>query len=443
MGGDREGKIERERAGPAGGSDLPTRALTALTTSALAVPGLVTAAHADTPIEQASADYAFSWYQEDDLDPGRFSGQGSRERYEVFTHQLELAMPVSQRMDAGVEFLYEKMSGASPWYVEASGTERVQVMSGATIDDTRYDLSTNLNYYLEDAKDTFTAGFSKEQDYLSINGGLGTERSFFDKNTVFSASGGFSYDWIKPNNPGLSLARPCCGEKWSVDLFTGLSQLLTRASAVQFTGNFKYSDGYLSDPYKAIRGIGPSDGIISDRRPDQKHQGSLMARYRHHFEMTDKIGGTLHVDYRFYADDWDITSHTFEIGWHQSFGPVTIIPGARYYSQSKAKFYDTLLPAGAAEADPGDRSSDYRLSPYGAISWKVKAELALEDILDYHPSGKLEQVGFTGGLDLFVALSYERYISEGSFGLVSVDDEDEAPALVDFQIVAFTVTGRF
>lgn len=223
MRGDREGKIERVRAGKTGGSDLPSRALTALTTSALAVPGLVTAAHADTPIEQASADYAFSLYQEDDLDPGNFSGQGSRERYEVFTHQLEFALPVSQRMDAGVEFLYEKMSGASPWYVEAAGTERVQVMSGATIDDTRYDLNTNLNYYLEDAKDSFTAGFSKEQDYFSVNGGLGTERSFFDKNTVFSASGGFSYDWIKPNNPGLSLARPCCGEKWSIDLFAGLS----------------------------------------------------------------------------------------------------------------------------------------------------------------------------------------------------------------------------
>ena len=443
MRGDREGKIERERAASAEGLALPSRALTALTTSALALPGLVTAVRADTPIEQASASYAFSAYLEDDLDPGRFSGTGSRERYEVLTHQLEFDLPVSQRMDVGVDFLYEKMSGASPWYVEASGTERVQVMSGATIDDTRFDLSADLDFYLEDAKDSFSGGFSKEQDYMSVNGGFGTERSFADKNTTVSGSFAFSYDWIEPNNPALSLARPSAGERWAFDAFAGLSQLLTRASAIQLTTNFKYSDGYLSDPYKAIRGIGPSDGIISDRRPDQKHQGNLMLRYRHHFEMTDRISGSLHVDYRFYADDWAVTSHTFELGWHQSFGPVTIIPGARYYSQSKAEFYETLLPAGAAEADPGDRSSDFRLSPYGAISWKVKAELALEDLLDYHPAGRLEGVGFTGGLDLFLALSYERYISDGGFGLVSVDDEDEAPALVDFQIIAFTFTGRF
>ena len=60
-------------------------------------------------------------------------------------------------------------------------------MSGATIDDIRYDLSTDLDYYMEDAKDTFSAGFSKEQDYLSVHGGLGTEHSLFDDNTTVSA----------------------------------------------------------------------------------------------------------------------------------------------------------------------------------------------------------------------------------------------------------------
>lgn len=346
-------------------------------------------------------------------------------------------------MDVGVDFLQEKMSGASPWYVEASGTERVQVMSGATIDDTRYDLSTDLDYYMEEAKDSLSAGFSKEQDYLSVHGGLGTERSYFDKNTTFSASGSFAYDWITPNNPQLSLARPSAGEKWSVDLFGGLSQILTRASAVQFTGNFKYSDGYLSDPYKAIRGIGPSDGILSDKRPDQKHQGNLMLRYRHHFEMNDLFSASIHADYRFYADDWAVTSHTFELAWHQSIGPVTFIPGVRYYSQSKADFYETLLPAGAAEADPGNRSSDYRLSPYGAVSWKLKLETALEDIVDYQPAGKLEGIGFSGDLDLFLSVAYERYFSDGAFGIVRVDTEDEAPALVNFQVFAVTFTGRF
>lgn len=443
MRGEREGKKEMERRAAPEGRELPGRAIAALTTSALSIPGLAGSAAADTPIEQASAGYAFSYYVEDDLEPEDFSGSGARERYEVLTHQLEFDFPTSQRMDVGVDFLYEKMSGASPWYVEANGTERVQVMSGATIDDTRYDLSADLDYYLEDAKDTFAAGFSKEQDYFSVHGTIATERSFFDKNTTFNLSGTASYDWIDPNNPGLSLARPETGEKWSVELFTGLSQLLTRASAVQVTGSYKYSNGYLSDPYKAIRGIGPGDGILSDRRPSEKHQGNLMARYRHHFPFHDLFPASVHVDYRFYADDWAVTSHTFELAWHQGFAWFTLTPAVRYYSQSKADFYDTLLPAGAAESDPGDRSSDYRLSPYGAISWKVKAEIGLEDLLDYQASSRAQSIGLSGGVDLFVALSYERYLSDGAFGIVSVDDADEAPALVDFQVFALTVSGRF
>lgn len=438
-GGEMGGKTGGAQPPLADAQALPSRALTALTTSALAVPGLALPARADTPIEQASAAYAFSYYVEDDLSPGRFSGNGSRERYEVLTHQLELDFPVSPRMDVGIDFLQEKMSGASPWFVQASGNERLQVMSGATIDDTRYDLSADLDYYMEEAKDTFSAGFSKEQDYLSIHGGAGTERSFFEKNTTLSGSFAASYDWIEPNNPNFSQARPSAGEKWAIDLFMGASQILTRASAVQVTANYKHSNGYLGDPYKAII-VG--DEILSDLRPDRKNQGSIMVRYRHHFEMSDLFSASAHVDYRFYADDWSITSHTFELGWHQNIGPVTIVPAARYYSQGKADFYDTVLPAPIG-APPRERSSDFRLSPYGAVSWKVKVETALQDILHYRPASRLAGIGFSGGLDLFLSVSYERYLSDGAFALVSVARRDEAPALVDFQIWAVTLSGRF
>ena len=52
-------------------------------------------------------------------------------------------------------------------------------------------------------------------------------------------------------------------------------------------------------------------------------------------------------------------------------------------------------------------------------------------------------IGLSGGLDLFLSVSYERYLSDGAFALVSVARRDEAPALVDFQIWAVTLSGRF
>lgn len=425
----------------------PGKALTALTTSALALPGIAGSARADAPIERASGSSSFSYYREDNLSPSRFSDddQGSRERYEVFTKQLRFDVPVAERVDLGIDFLYEEMSGASPWFVlvdEDNPEEgRLQVMSGATIEDERYDLTLDADFYMDEGKDTVSGGFSMERDYLSIHGGLGTERNFNDKNTTFSGSFAFAYDWIEPTDADLFETRPDERERYSFDLFFGISQIITRASTAQVTVNYKHSDGYLSDPYKGIRGIGPGDSLLSDQRPDTKDQVSILVRYRHHFE---PVTGSLHLDYRFYGDDWGVFSHTAEMGWYQNFfDMVNIVPSVRWYSQSKADFYDTVLVAGVTEDNGASRSSDFRLSPYGAFSWKIKAEVELLDLFEYQPPAWLETLGVSEGFDLTAALSYERYISDGDLSVVSVKESDEAPGLVRFRLFAFTISGRF
>lgn len=419
----------------------PSRALTALTTSALALPGIAGSARADAPIERATADAAFSYYKEDNLSPGKFStsgGVGSRERYEVYTGQLRFDLPATARTDVGIEILYEEMSGASPWFVEAESGEPLQVMSGATIEDERFDFLADMDFYLDRGKDTISAGVSKEKDYFSMNYGIGTERNYNDKNTTLSAAGSFSYDWIDPTDADDFSTRPSSKEKWSIDLFAGFSQILSRASTASFTVNYKHSDGYLADPYKAIRQIGPAGQVIADRRPSGKDQVSLLARYRHHFEA---VSGSLHGDYRFYTDDWGIISHTVDLAWYQNFfGWLTITPSVRWYSQGKADFYDTVLQAGSF---PGDRSSDYRLSPYGALSYRIKAEVEFADVWNYDAPDWLQTVGVSDGLDLIASLSYERYFSDGDYSAVSVSESDEAPGLVRFRVFAVSVSGRF
>jgi hypothetical protein len=49
---------------------------------------------------------------------------------------------------------------------------------------------------------------------------------------------------------------------------------------------------------------------------------------------------SLHVDYRYFYDTWEIKAHTFEIGGSRYFGESFLIDGyLRYYRQSKALFY--------------------------------------------------------------------------------------------------------
>ena len=176
-------------------SPRPSRTLTALASSALALPGIASSAKADAPIERATGSAAFSYYFEDNLSPSNFfeDGSGSRERYEVYTQQLRFDFPVSDRIDIGVDFLYEEMSGASPWFVnvQPGNPKPLQVMSGATIEDERIDGTIDLDYYMDNGKDTFSGGFSLERDYTSMHLGLAAERNFNDKNTVLNLSGAF------------------------------------------------------------------------------------------------------------------------------------------------------------------------------------------------------------------------------------------------------------
>ncbi len=420
----------------------PSRTLTALASSALALPGIASPAKADAPIERATAAAAFSYYTEDKISPSDFfdDGSGSRERYEVFTGQLRFDFPVSDRIDIGVDFLYEEMSGASPWFVDVQpgNPKPLQVMSGATIEDERKDATIDLDYYLDNGKDTFSAGFSVERDYTSMHYGLGAERNFNDKNTVLNLSGAFSYDWVNPTDSDGDITRPGSDQKWGIDLFAAMSQIVSRASVVQATVNYKHSEGFLNDPYKLVASVNPADPRFTDERPDSKDQVSVMLRYRHHFEA---LNGSAHGDYRFYADDWGIISHTVELAWYQTFFErLTFAPAVRWYTQSKADFYEAILPGGTP---PGERSSDYRLSPYGAVSIKGKLEYECRDVFDYNPPRWLEQIGISEGLDLIAAISYERYLSDGKFSITSVSESDEAPGLVSFHVIAFTLSGRF
>jgi hypothetical protein len=395
-------------------------ALHALTTSALALPGIAGSASADTPSSEYTAEYSYSRYQEDDLSSSKVAPGQVRERYEVDMHQVRLGAPLGERMDLTLDLSHETMSGASPWYVDfdQQSGRVVQVMSGATIDDRRTDALLDGTYYFDRSTASLSGGFSIEKDYRAINVGLEGTRDYNEKNTTLSGGLGGSFDEIDPTqDPVNAPDRPGSDDKQSASLFAGVSQVLDRSTTVQATASYQHARGFLSDPYKRAVVAGTP---LPDRRPDDRNQLALLARLRRHFET---LNGTLHADYRYYLDDWSIEAHTFDVAWHQSlFDLLRVIPSVRYYSQSQADFY---APFYFAARSDGLRSSDYRLSPYGALSYRIRSESRLQLF----------------ELDLMLNASYERYESDGdlAFGRVSTEN----PGLVSFELFSVGISGRF
>lgn len=388
-------------------------ALAALYSAAFALPIYnKVATAAGTPDNSPSVNVRISKYEEDRLSNGDFSGTGDRERYDIEVGQVRVVYPINDTMQVTVDSAYEKMSGASPWFVipDANG-DPVQVMSGATIDDSRFDFNAKLDIFKGSYTISPNLGISTEKDYDSVFGGISVARELDNKTTTIRGGIAASFDEVKPtDDPLIDPGRIDSDDKESYTAFVGIGQVINKNTVVQSTATISHYTGFLSDPYKLVSVTGLPGA--RDNRPDDRTQYIWSLQFRRWSEL---FNAALHADYRFYYDDWEIRSHTLDLGFlkHTDAG-WSFEYSMRYYSQTQAEFYEPFYQAIRPD---GYYSSDYRLSPYGALSFRVKLA---------------ETIG-----DWTVSFSAERYISDKSYSLQSVDVEN--PGLVDFTLFTFGV----
>jgi hypothetical protein len=330
--------------------DSASRNIIALSTTALALPGI---ALADAPPTQSTISYKLSNYQEDDLSRSE-TPFGDLERYDIDVHQFQLVSPLGRNMSLHVDANYESLSGASPWYTSRSlDGEPIVNLSGASgISDRRTELSIGSRYYLENGSFGGNIGYSEEDDYRAIYFGFNTEKHYNNDLTTVSAGLSYSSDKVFPTDAAL-FNRVEEDDKQSSSLFVSVSQIINQVSSFQSALSFTEQSGFLSDPYK-----------LRDFRPDDKTQIAWSNSYRRFFVSAN---AALHVNYRYYHDDFGISSHTSDLSWQQNLGRTfQIVPTLRYYNQSAAEFFtnvdDFLNPISEYQ------SSDYRLSAFGAVS---------------------------------------------------------------------------
>ena len=369
-------------------------ALLALTSSALLLPAYQ-GVRADAPPELTELGMRYSNYKEDNTQGSKTFG-GSSERYEIDAAQFHLLAPVLDSWSVAVDLQWEDMSGASPWFVGQSldGGPKV-IMSGASIEDTRTEVSVTTRYYYDRGNAGFSYINSDEDDYESDAVALDGAFTSADGMTTYSAAVSASHDDIKPTQ-GAVPTNTLKADKDISSAWVGVSRIVSKNAIVRIGLAYTYRDGFLTDPYKK-----------NDRRPDEREEWVLGTGYRQYFIWPD---GALQADYRYFDDDWGVASHTLDLAWHQNLGERTqLIPFLRYYSQSEADFF-----ANVADTDQRYFADDYRLSAFGAVSGGLRVR---------HEIGNwaISAVG-------------ERYETDESWGVFS---GDESPALVNFWRYSF------
>lgn len=377
--------------------------LTALAGAAMALPAISQLATAGTMPMQTEVGYRYSQYTEDDLNEDNVI-IGSVERYEIDTHQFRLVKPLSDNKSITLDAMYETLTGASPLSViNNADSEPALVMTGASITETRTDIAGTLESFSDSGSIRYQLGVSVEDDYQAINASFEKDVITKDRGTTYSYGVGFSLDELEPVQ-GANVNPPESEDKWYASGFVSITKVLSAQWQTQFGFTLGLYDGYLSDPYKAF-----------DERPDERQLYVISARSRYFLR---SVKAALHVDYRYYWDDWGMESHTLDLAWYQNFGDsLQVVPRIRYYSQSQADFYYST-------DDPfreGYQSSDFQLAPFGALSYGLGIIM------------KGEKLTFSAHL--------ESYESKGSLAIKEVKQEN--PALVSYGLFTLGVDYRY
>jgi hypothetical protein len=234
------------------------------------------------------------------------------------------------------------------------------------------------------------ASLSDEYDYTHTGVNARLARDFNNRNTTLSFGLALANDTIDPVGGSPVPLSPMLGlgqqankrgdeSKDVTDFLIGVSQVLNRHTIIQFNYSLSQSDGYLTDPYKILSVVDPVTGnpvagpagsginrYLFERRPDTRDKQSVYALIKRDFN-----GDVLEGSYRYMTDDWGIDSHTLEVRYRFGFGEGKYLqPHVRFYQQTAADFYRTVLFSNAAL--PQFATADHRLGEFDGLTVGLK-----------------------------------------------------------------------
>lgn len=320
--------------------------------------------------------------------------EGSDRRFRVRTDQFQLATALGEDSRLGIDLTYESMSGSSPWFsVPDANGNALQVMSGATIRETRHELRAAWSRDRGDAGNVgVSASYSTEDDYRASAIGVDWQRPLtaaIDLGLGLS----WSHDKLDPTD-AAEFGRIDHAGKDTGSAYASLTFVLDRSSQLQAGLQWTHANGFLSDPYKRFFA---GDRVLPDTRPDIRNQVALLMRYRRAFVDVDSA---LHIDYRCAGDNWGVRAHTLEASWYQMLpNDFRLVPGLRWYNQGAADFHAPFSAAGAAGRY---HSSDYRLAANGSIGASLDLRRRsgnLEWVVGIENLSAREAIGFSGEKD--------------------------------------------
>lgn len=320
-------------------------------------------------LETSEIDLLFSYYGQDGNNAAVTGGEGTEELTDA-TSSIVVRIPMNEddvlTVDMGIS-AYTSASSSNVNPLDGNPNRQISpfsASSGASRKDQLVHFNPAYNHSSDDRNSVWTANayVSSEYDYFSLGFGGGYTHLFNQKNTEVSISGQLYFDSWNPQYPielrdgffdnrisGNGTYSPFFvpfdqENRDSYALSLGLSQILGIRVQASLFADFVLQRGLLGTPFQRVYFADANDFFIEDfqladdveRLPESRFKLPIGARLN--YFLSDVF--VLRSYYRFYTDDWGITSHTASLEVPVKLGDsFTLYPTYRYYTQTAADYF--------------------------------------------------------------------------------------------------------
>jgi len=356
-------------------------------------------------LETTEIDVLSSYYRQDG-DNAAVSGGIGTENLDDATATIIVSIPLNDddvlTIDAGVSaYTSASSSNVNPFdggqqadpFVASSGESISDIWSSGTI---------SYSHSSDDRNKIFgvNASLSAEYDYTSIGFGGNFTQLLNQKNTEFSIKASAFLDTWSLLYPSELRAMGLLGggdddedERFNINRYQitgnanytprivplssnkrnsyslglGFSQIINENLQGSLGLDLVYQTGQLSTPFQRVYFADVADSFIEkfhladdiERLPSNRFKVALGGRLNYY--INESI--SLRSFYRYYQDDWELSSHTasIEVPVKLLTGRLTLYPSYRYYQQSGFKYF---APYNQHQSTSEFYTSDFDLSDY-------------------------------------------------------------------------------
>lgn len=347
-------------------------------------------------LETSEVDLLFSYYNQDGENAAVTGGEGTEELTDA-TSSIVLRMPMNEDDILTVDVGLSAYTSASSSNVNPLDGGLNVTPFDASSGESRKDLLAYINPSYQHSSDdrnaiwSANAYISSEYDYFSIGFGGSYTKLFNEKNTEITLSGNVFLDKWNPQYPieltdgffdnrvtGNGTYDPIFlafedEKRNSYSLSLSFSQILSKKLQGALFMDVVSQNGLLSTPFQRVYFSDFEDFYIDDfqladnveQLPDRRFKIPVGGRLNYY--LNDLV--VLRSYYRFYWDDWGISSHTasLEVPFKLT-DKFTLYPSYRYYTQTAADYF---YPKEQALSTYDFYTSDYDLSGYNAHQYGV------------------------------------------------------------------------